>query len=78
MPDDLSHSCRSKKYRKHLWMFGFVSVVSAIWLLLRTGSNPSRIIYPCQQAAVSIIGIFKLALLAAIPSLATIRYRILR
>ena len=73
MPDDSSHSCRSKKYRKHLWMFGFVSAVSAIWLLLRTGSKPSRIVYPCQQAAVSNIGIFKLALLAAIPSLATIR-----
>ncbi|MGY5873544.1 MAG: DUF362 domain-containing protein [Candidatus Thorarchaeota archaeon] len=70
---DSSHSCNSKKSRKRLWIFGLVAATSAIWILLRTGSKPSRISYPCQQAAVTNIGVFKTVLLAVIPSLATIR-----
>jgi len=28
-----------------------LGIVSLLWLLLRTGTKPSRIVYPCQQAA---------------------------
>ena len=74
MPNnDSSRPCRSKKNKKHLWMFGLVTAVSAIWLLLRTGNKPSRIVYPCQQAAVTNIGIFKLTFMTVVPSLAVIR-----
>ena len=31
--------------------FAFASKGSLVWLLLRTGTRPSRIAYPCQQAA---------------------------
>ncbi|MHA1863405.1 MAG: hypothetical protein ACTSWA_06530, partial [Candidatus Thorarchaeota archaeon] len=65
MPHDSpSHSCNSKKSKKRLWAFGLVAATSAIWILLRTGSKPSRILYPCQQAAMTNIGVFKIALLA--------------
>jgi hypothetical protein len=33
------------------WKYLGFAVASLIWLLLRTGTRPSRIIYPCQQAA---------------------------
>lgn len=47
---------------------GLIASVSAIWILLRTGSRPSRIAYPCQQAAVLNIDSFRLALTASILS----------
>jgi uncharacterized protein (DUF362 family) len=71
--DDSSDSGNSKKSRKHLWAIGLLGLGSAIWFLFRTGRKPSRIAYPCQQAALSNIEVFKLALLTAIPSLTLIR-----
>lgn len=74
MPHDgQSQSCNSKKSSKRLWTLGLLAIGSAIWILLRTGEKPSRIHYPCQQAALTNIEVFKLALLASIPSLASIR-----
>ncbi|MFX0123239.1 MAG: DUF362 domain-containing protein [Candidatus Hodarchaeota archaeon] len=35
----------------------FITLINFIWLSLRTGSKPSRIIYPCQQAAVGNLSI---------------------
>ena len=43
-------------------VFGFVSL---LWLLVRTGMKPSRINYPCQQAALA-------NTMAAFPALATL------
>jgi len=57
------HKTRSKS----LWGLGFLAVVSAIWLMIRTGRKPTRIIYPCQQVAVESINIFHIALLASLP-----------
>jgi len=51
---------------------GLVATASAIWFILRTGKKPSRIGYPCQQAAIVNLEIFQLAILAAIPSLSSI------
>lgn len=39
------------------WVIGLFSLV---WFLLRTGLKPSRVIYPCQQAARTNIAIFGL------------------
>ena len=54
--------------RKYLLMMGLIAAVSGIWILLRTGSRPSRITYPCQQVAVLNIDSFRLALTASIVS----------
>ena len=62
------HSMKKHKTkRKSLWGLGFLAVVSAIWLMLRTGRKPTRIVYPCQQVAVESINMFHLALIASIP-----------
>jgi len=60
-------------HRRWLWKLGVLASVSAIWFFLRTGLKPSRISYPCQQAAISNVRIFHVALLASIPSLAKMR-----
>lgn len=36
--------------KKHLIFFG---VASFLWLITRTGTKPSRIVYPCQRAALA-------------------------
>ena len=56
------------RWTKSIYCSGsFLPFMSAIWLMLRTGRKPTRIVYPCQQAAVANIKIFHLALLAPIP-----------
>ncbi len=54
---------------RHLWKFGFIAIASAIWFFLRTGQNPKRAVYPCQQVAVVNIQIFGTILLAFIPNI---------
>ena len=39
---------RGKIRKRNLLIFG---VLSFLWLIFRTGTKPSRIVYPCQQAA---------------------------
>ena len=39
-----------------------MAVVSFVWLILRTGTKPSRISYPCQKAAAANINLFLIAL----------------
>lgn len=45
------------KYRiKHLWhkienSFVFIALASFFWLIYKSGTKPSRIVYPCQKAA---------------------------
>jgi len=53
----------ARQYLQHLWYrvknsFLFVSIASLIWLLLRSGTKPSRIAYPCQRAAAANVGAF--------------------
>ncbi len=63
-----SHSTKKHQTQSRvMWKLGFIAVVSAIWIMLRTGRKPTRIVYPCQQAAVANIRIFRLTLLAPIP-----------
>jgi hypothetical protein len=45
------HILKKKKfYDKRLFLIGSVSL---IWLILRTGTKPSRVNYPCQRAAIT-------------------------
>ncbi|MGY5863058.1 MAG: DUF362 domain-containing protein [Candidatus Thorarchaeota archaeon] len=69
----MHHEESSKKSRRRLFALGFLAVSSAIWFLLRTGKKPTRIAYPCQQAALVNIEVFKIAFLAAVPTLASLR-----
>jgi hypothetical protein len=57
---------KHKTLNKSLWILGIFAVISVIWLMLRTGRKPSRIIYPCQKVAVENINMFHLALLSSI------------
>jgi len=38
------------KFNKSLFLFG---VANLLWVLFRTGTKPSRIVYPCQRAALA-------------------------
>ncbi|MFX0156270.1 MAG: hypothetical protein ACFE9Q_17240, partial [Candidatus Hodarchaeota archaeon] len=70
MKDCISGPRSTKKHQTHrrvMWKLGLLALVSTIWLMLRTGRKPTRIIYPCQQAAVTNIKIFHLALVTPIP-----------
>jgi len=43
------------------WIFGFLAF---LWILLRSGTNPKRLTYPCQQAAMPIAVSWILAVIA--------------
>ena len=63
-----SHSMKKhKKMSKGLWTLGLLAIVSAIWLMLRIGKKPTRIVYPCQQVAVENINMFYFTLSASLP-----------
>jgi hypothetical protein len=66
MPCHTEH--KKKRFRDTLAGFGLIAVLSGIWLALRSGSKPSRLVYPCQQVALSNIEVFKAMLLSAFPS----------
>ncbi|MHA1961351.1 MAG: DUF362 domain-containing protein [Candidatus Thorarchaeota archaeon] len=75
MADDSDFQCPQKKSVKgyKLAALGFVAILSAFWFVLRTGTRPSRILYPCQQAALSNISFFKITVGASLPSFASLR-----
>ncbi|MFX1367860.1 MAG: DUF362 domain-containing protein [Promethearchaeota archaeon] len=73
-PKDSHEKCLTNRKRS-LVKFGLVAIASTIWFTLRTGTRPSRVAYPCQQAALANMQIFKTAILASIPSIASIRSR---
>jgi hypothetical protein len=62
-----------KKNRHRLFTLAFVAIASAIWFTLRTGTKPSRIFYPCQQAALANISLFKTVVSISLPSFASLR-----
>jgi hypothetical protein len=47
---------------KSVFFLGLLAFASVIWLILRTGTKPSRISYPCQKAALTNINVFLVAL----------------
>jgi hypothetical protein len=46
-----------------------LAIASFIWLILRTGTKPSRITYPCQKAAAANVHIFLVVLFSPLISL---------
>jgi hypothetical protein len=62
-----------RKNRRRLVTITIVALVSTIWFVLRTGTRPSRILYPCQQAALANITIFKVVASVSLPSIASLR-----
>jgi uncharacterized protein (DUF362 family) len=48
---------------KHHWFYA-AGFLSFLWLLVRSGMNPKRLTYPCQQAAISATANWFLAILA--------------
>jgi len=42
----------NKRKSKNMSLF-FVGVASLLWFIFRTGTKPSRIVYPCQRAALA-------------------------
>jgi len=62
---NFSHSGKIPiKYRiKHLWhkienSFVFMALASFFWLIYKSGTKPSRIVYPCQRAAAASLSTF--------------------
>ncbi len=45
-----NHTHRSQRQNRAYWIVGLGSLV---WLLLRSGTNPRRLNYPCQRAALA-------------------------
>lgn len=42
------------KYRIFHFYFGLTGLFALLWVLLRSGTNPKRLAYPCQQASIPI------------------------
>lgn len=64
---------RGKERRRRLVTLALVAFVSTIWFFIRTGTKPSRIMYPCQQAALANISIFKTVASVSLPSIASLK-----
>jgi hypothetical protein len=57
-----THNFLHNHSRKSLWFLALLAVVSVVWLIVRTGTKPSRVSYPCQKVAVANINVFLVAL----------------
>jgi hypothetical protein len=68
-----SNRGRGGKNKRRLGILALVAIASTIWFVIRTGTKPSRIIYPCQQAALANIALFKTVASASLPSIASLR-----
>ncbi|MHA2201742.1 MAG: DUF362 domain-containing protein [Candidatus Thorarchaeota archaeon] len=62
------------KSRRRLVTLALVAIASTIWFVIRTGTKPSRIAYPCQQAALANISLFQTVAAVSLPSLASLRF----
>ena len=54
----------TKHLRIAAWWHWIVGLAAALWLLLRSGTNPKRLTYPCQQAAFPLALSWLLAVIA--------------
>ncbi|MFW9794230.1 MAG: DUF362 domain-containing protein [Candidatus Thorarchaeota archaeon] len=77
MSHDLKRQCPhqtgERKNRRSLLVLAIVALASTVWFVFRTGTKPSRIMYPCQQAALANISLFKNVAAASLPSIASFR-----
>ncbi|MFW9975603.1 MAG: DUF362 domain-containing protein [Candidatus Thorarchaeota archaeon] len=67
--------CKEKGERnqRRFATLALVAIASTIWFVIRSGTKPSRILYPCQQAALANIYLFKAAISVSLPSLASLK-----
>jgi len=56
------HSFLHNYYKKSILHLALLAAISAVWLIVRTATKPSRISYPCQKAAAANINLFLIAL----------------
>ena len=48
----MKHSIQTKDRLKNLWLGSIaIGLASLLWLIIRTGTKPSRAAYPCQRMA---------------------------
>jgi len=47
----MDHHCKRSRWGRLRESTVFVGLASLLWLVFRTGTKPSRIVYPCQRAA---------------------------
>jgi hypothetical protein len=75
MNHDSERKCphKGRKNKRNLVTLAFIAVASTVWFVLRTGTRPSRVLYPCQQAALANISLFKVLASASLPSIASLR-----
>ena len=66
------HSGRGDSRRRFVTLT-LVAIASTIWFVIRTGTKPSRIMYPCQQAALANASLFKTVASVSLPSIASLR-----
>lgn len=67
MGNQCQHKCKrseiSAKVQDNLKPAGFLlGLISLFWLMVKTGTKPSRIQYPCQRTAATYVGLFFLPL----------------
>jgi len=67
------HNEGKTKNRRRLVSLAIIALASTVWFVLRTGTKPSRVLYPCQQAALANISIFKTVASISLPSIASLR-----
>ncbi|MFW9908398.1 MAG: DUF362 domain-containing protein [Candidatus Thorarchaeota archaeon] len=63
---------RERKKRR-LVTLAIVAIASTVWFVIRTGTKPSRIVYPCQQAALANISLFKTVASVSLSTFASLR-----
>jgi len=54
----MKHTCKDKMEHIDKSRFFFIGLLSLIWLLVRSGTKPSRIVYPCQKVALANVQIW--------------------
>jgi len=68
-----AYNARKRKTRRRLLTIALVALASTVWFVLRTGTKPSRILYPCQQTALANMSLFKSVASISLPSIASLR-----
>ena len=62
---------RIKKYGLIFWLSGFLAF---LWVVVRSGLNPKRLTYPCQQAAFPLASAWVIALISLLGGMAVTRH----
>ncbi|MDF1539919.1 MAG: hypothetical protein P1Q69_13565 [Candidatus Thorarchaeota archaeon] len=75
-PDGISKENSVQHTKRKVLSLGFLGILSITWLAFRSGTKPSRFVYPCQMAAFSNLQLVALGIFSSIPSLTKVRSKI--